>query len=469
MQRQTIYDPQRPNTKTSNSYALYTKEDINTYIQSPTANQKSLRNASNYMYCASPHYYRLIQYYGNLLLWRYVISPVGFDPLTVQKDSFKKAFVKAAKQTEKMNLKHEMSRALIITLREGVFFGVCREAKNSFFLQKINPDICEITAISDGTWVYSVDMSQIRQENLDLYPEEFTQMYNEYKRSGQKYQEVPDKISFCLKADETVISYSIPPFASVLGMLYDLETYKSLQQTASEIENYKLISGELPVDKHGNPLFDWQLAQKYYNHINNNLPGYIGLALAPFPLKEFKFDQSGTTATLDAVSTATDNLWSEIGSPSILHGKASNAAGAIKLAIRADESLAFNLMQQCERVVNRYLKTMGGVQKFKINFLPLTVYNLETMTEMYKGSASLGIGRSHYMSAIGIDQTDMSGLEYIEDDILEFNKLLHPLKSSYNTSDSGVDEDEGGRPLTDDEDLGESGDSNRNTDSNENR
>ena len=89
--------------------------------------------------------------------------------------------------------------------------------------------------------MYAVDFSKIKEDELELYPPEFASLYSAYKSSGQKWQEIPSSISFCLKADETTSLYSIPPWASTLPMLHDIETIKELQETATEIANYKVI------------------------------------------------------------------------------------------------------------------------------------------------------------------------------------------------------------------------------------
>ena len=47
--KQIVYNPQNSSSRKSYSYSLYTKENIIKWLQSPQANEKSLRDASNYM------------------------------------------------------------------------------------------------------------------------------------------------------------------------------------------------------------------------------------------------------------------------------------------------------------------------------------------------------------------------------------------------------------------------------------
>ena len=62
-----IYDPTRSNTRTNRTFAgTYSQENLYSYLQSPTQNEKNLRNASEYMYNANTRYFRLIQYYAGI-------------------------------------------------------------------------------------------------------------------------------------------------------------------------------------------------------------------------------------------------------------------------------------------------------------------------------------------------------------------------------------------------------------------
>lgn len=339
-------------------------------MQTPKSNEKNIRNASIYMYDVSSQYRRLIQYYALMPTWAYTVSPLDFDSEKVNETTFRKAYLKSAQQVEKMNLKHEMQKAVIIALREGVLYGVQLTGTDSFCIQRINPDYCKLSALLDGTWLYAVDFSQIREDELYQYPPEFTTLWNTYQKTGQKWQEIPDNISFCLKADETTSLYSIPPWSSAMPLLYDIETYKALQETASEIANTKMIGMTLPTDEKGIPLMEFPEAQKYYTHLLNAVPPNIGVAMSPMKLDAFDFSTSSNLSDVDTVSKSEEAFWRESGTSPLLFGSSDNdSAGALQLSIIADTEIVFAIVNQCERLINRILKSLGGTQKFRINFL----------------------------------------------------------------------------------------------------
>ena len=105
------------------TYTRYSKEDLLKYMQSPKCNEKNIRNASIYMFDASSQYRRLTLYYAQMMLWAYTVAPLNYDP-DAKPEAARKAYFKAIRQIENMNLKHEFQKATIIALREGALYGV---------------------------------------------------------------------------------------------------------------------------------------------------------------------------------------------------------------------------------------------------------------------------------------------------------------------------------------------------------
>lgn len=465
LMRQLTYDPKNSSSKKSRSYSIYTKENILKWLQSPTSssNEKSLRDASNYMYVSSMQYNRLLNYYAGLFTGAYVISPLGFNAEDVN-ENFMKQYKKVSKSLELMNIPSLLREEMLIALRDGAFYGVRLSDSNSAFIQQIDPEYCKITSICDGSFLYKVDMTKIASR-LEYYPAEFSQMYAEYMRTGDQWQEVPVDISVCIKADSTLIDYTIPPFAAVMPSLYTIANTESLQETASELKNYKMLSGKVPTDDKGNPLMSDDVIEKYYAHIANALGENVGLALSPFEFTPFSFENKSGVTDVDDLSRAISNYWSTAGTSGLLHGKENNTSGVTKLSIKNDETYVLGIVQQFEKVINRYLKVgFSGTTKFKITILPITVFNKEEYLKYYKEAVSFGIGKSQYAAALGIPQSDIDGLTYLESK-LSFDKLT-PLKTSYTTSSGS---DDAGRPLSSDDELDDAGAVTRDNDTNANR
>ena len=407
LMRQLTYNPQNASSKKSRSYSVYTKENILKWLQAPTSssNEKSLRDASNYMYLSSMHYNRLLNYYAGLYTGAYVISPLGFDGSV--KDNFAKQYRKVSKAIELMNIPNILREEILIALRDGAFYGVLLSDNNSAFIQQLDPDYCRITSICDGSFLYKVDMTKIASK-LEFFPAEFTKMYNNYIATGDQWQEVPVEISVCIKADSTLIDYTIPPFAAVMPSLYTIANTEALQETAKELKNYKMLAGKVPTDDKGNSLMPDDIVSKYYAHIANALGENVGLALSPFEFEAFGFENKSGVADVDDLSNAVANFWSTAGTSGLLHGRENSTSGVAKLAIKNDETYVLGMVQQVEKVINRYLKVgFSGTTKFKITILPITVFNKEEYLKYYKEAVAFGIGKSQYAATLGIPQLSL--------------------------------------------------------------
>ena len=463
LMRQATYDPNKSGSKKNHSYPLKYKEDVLSWLQNPssTTSEKSLRDASNYMYLSSMHYNRLLNYYAGLYTGAYVIAPLGFNQNDIS-PNFAKQYYRVKKSLELMNIPHIMRFVTLVALRDGAFYGVIVSDNNSSIILKIDPDYCRITAICDNSYLYEVDMTKISR-NLEFYPQVFTDMYLKYVETGERWQEVPIDISVCIKADETIPDYSIPPFAGVIPSLYTIANEEALQETASELRNYKMLSGQIPLDEKGNQLIPDDIVKQYYAHIASALDDRVGLALSPFKLESISFENNASVSNLNTLSDAVANFWSTAGTSGLLHGRENDTSGVTQLAIKNDETYVIGIIQQFERVINRHLKTnFSGSQKFKISILPITVFNRGELIKYYKEAASFGVGKSYYAAAVGVPQIDIAGMDYIERNFVPFDNLT-PLKNSYTTSGDV------GRPQEDLSELGDAGMETRDNDTNANR
>lgn len=470
--QQVIHDPSgKTSRRATRTYSgsTYTRETIDGFLESPSTSEKSLRDASIFLYQTNSRYRNLLNYYANLPCWIYVVTPLNYNPDKVKAETFRKQYQKVMGILESMGVVKHMREVTLAALREGVYYGAIWGGDgSSFVLQKLDPDNCQIVSIGDGgVFQFTYDMSKVKEADLAThYPPEFMDMWDEYRRSGNQHQVVPPEISVCVKADPSIVEYSVPPFAAVMPYVYSIKNAEEQADTSSEMSNYKLIAGKIETDDDGVPVLDYATAMQYYAHIANNVGDRVGVAVTPFDLKSYDFEQSGTTAQVDIVSRATDNFFASAGTTALLHGAKNTTAGVTKLAIRPDESFAFGFMYQCEKVINRFLKTLSGTVKFKTRFLDVSIFNREEMLSKYKEAMNYGMGKLEYMACLGIPQHDILGKNYIETGVLDLDNILTPVKTAATQS---ADNDGAGRPEETDAEIDDEGEATRDNDSNANR
>lgn len=469
------------NKNESAIYKRYDKKKIVEILQNPQRKEEDTREVSRYMYIISSHYRRLVNYYSTILLYNYSIIPSKIPLKKPKKNDYMKCFYHVVNQAEKYNLEHEATKAMNIAVRDGVFFGICYESEDSFYIKHFpHTKYMKISSIEDGVYRPSIDLAYFngKEDLLQAYGEDFVIAYEKYKGNEQKglkadkkkkWYEIPNGI--VLKADESDPYFSFPLFLGLLDSIFDIEDYRMLNKAKAENDNYKVLSAQLPLDSNGAPIMDYELAQKYYGQMSQNLPAGIGLLLSPFTVDEFSF-QTSSAADRNNVIESVNTFWQSAGTPSSLFGGGNiSSSSAMMMAVKPDESLAFSMLKQFERYFNYRIKKMNLNHTFKISFSRLSIFNQDEYINRLSKSASLGTPtKLAYCSALGMSTSDILGLTYLEEDVLGLSKTVwtSPLISANTISHSG---EEIGRPKSEKvgESVSESNQNTRDSDANDNR
>lgn len=437
-------------SETNPTYTKYTKDQLVTYLGNPASYEKQLRKMSKYLFNISNYYRRLIQYFANMPTFSYTISPYGLDrSKTVNANKLKKAYYSSVAAVELMNLPHEATKMFTIAFRDDVYYGYEWETNDSVAFQNLDADYCKISSIEDGVYNFAFDFSYFdsNQDKLPNYPPEFQTMYNTYKTNTQlyKWQELDSTKSICIKVNEHDY-IPIPPFVSLFSALADIEDYRAISKNASEANNYKALAMEIPLGDKGEFLIDYNDAKEFYDMMTNVLPPNIGAILTPMKLTDWNFEKSGVNSDTNEVAKAEATFFTTAGVNKILFGGGEDpSATTLNLCTVNDQMIVFAVMRQLERWVNRKLKSVSSSYKFRINFLPVTHYNIAEMHERYLKDATYGMPtRTAALATAGYAGTDYENMTYLENEILGLGNNEIPLKSS--NTQSGSAGDEGGRP-----------------------
>jgi hypothetical protein len=246
-----------------------------------------------------------------------------------------------------------------------------------------------------------------------------------------------------------------------LPALYDIEDYKEIKKTASEIENYKALGLKVPIGEDGQPLMSQNQMDNFYNMISNVLPKNVGLYMTPTEIPEIDFEKDNSS---DTVSEAVADYFNDVGVSSLLFGGDNQSSSSLKISLMADEALAFALNRQIERNVNRLLKGLSGTIKFQISILDVSYYHQKDMHDLYIKDAQYGIPtKTSILASLGFDQPIVDSMCFMENDVLNLVDKFVPLQSSYTSS--GGDSEDNGRPTSDD--LTDSGEETKERDVND--
>ena len=454
------------NTSTPTFY-LYTKDDITQYLSNPYTYQKQLRQAITYIYGASSHFRRLIQYFTGLSDLAYVVSPYRIDPRTANVKSVNRNYRRVLNAMSAMEVRSQFPKILTVCLREDTFYGTMWVTNDNITIQQLPADYCNISTIEGNVLNVTFDFSYFdsRSQFLDYYPQEFRTKYAVYQSNRmQRWQELDSPTSFAIKCNSDILEYPLPPFAGILREVYDLEDYKQLKLTKTSLENYAMLVMTLGIDDNGNWQMDLDKAKEFWRNLDSVLPEEVGSVLSPMPINKISFEKTNTGDT-DTISDAEQNLFTAAGVSSQLFNNEKASSNALLLSIKADQAITFGIVKSIEDAVNRYIQAQSWGKNFKVTFLDCSPFNRKELGDGYLKACQFGIPMvSYYAASQGLNQAELDCMSFLENDVLGLSQMFKPLQSSstMSSADGGLGAtSEGGAPQKDIGDLTDSGEQTR--------
>lgn len=459
------------NNTTSPTFSKYSKDDISTYLSDPYRYEQQLRAAVTYIYGASSHFRRLIQYFVGLTDWAYIVSPYKIDPKTTSANTISRNYRKSLNFLSSMNIKTQFPKILTVALREDVNYITTWVQGEGVTFQQLPSNFCAISTVEGNVPNVTFDFSYFdsRQALLEFYPKEFKKKYNQYQKNRTtKWIELDSPTSFAIKANPDILDYAIPPFAGILREIYEIEDYRELRLTKTALENYAMVVMQLGMDDDGNWSMDLQKAENFWRNLDAVLPEEIGSVLTPMPVTKISFEKANTAAT-NTVADAEEELFTAAGVSSLLFNNEKASANALALSIKADQAITYGIVKSIEDAVNRLLQAQPFGKNFKVTFLDVSPFNRKEVGDQYLKAASYGMPTvSLYCASQGLGQAELDSMNLLENDVLEIKKLFVPLSSSNTQSGNSSTDlngkgatDEGGAPKKGIGDISDSGEKNQ--------
>lgn len=443
-------------------FSVYSKNEIIKFLSNPYQNAKNLRKAVEYIYVASPHFRRLIDYFVGLSDLAYIVSPYKIDPQKANDRIVSINYRRVLDALTSMSVKTQFGKIIKVCLKEDVFYGTLWVNKDTITVQQLPADYCSISSIEGNVFNVQFDFSYFRSKRylLDYYPEEFRLRYERYdNKLAPKWQELDCPTSFAIKCNSELPEYPVPPFAGLLREIYDLEDYRNLKLAKTELENYAMLAMTLPMDDEGNWKIDYNKAVEFWRNLSEVVPPEVGTVLTPMPIQKISFERSGAQDP-DTIAEAEAALFTAAGVSSLLFNNPTASATALLLSIKVDQSITYGIVKSIEDMVNRYIQNQSYGKNFKVTFLNVSEFNRKEMADQYIKACQYGLPFiSAYCAVMGLGQAEMDSMSYLETDLLDLPSRFIPLQSSTQMSSGDIAEgttEEGGRPQMD---IGERTDS----------
>lgn len=438
------------------TFTKYSKDDIQKYLGDPYRYEKELRKAVVYIYGASSHFRRLIQYFVGLSDFAYIVEPYRIDPKKANEKTVNNNYRKVLNMLSSMNIKTQFPNILTVCLREDTYYGTAWISQDSITIQQLPSDYCAISVIENNVPNVTFDFSYFDSHKnlLEYYPKEFSVKYNQYKNGRSKrWIELDSPNSFAVKCNRDILDYSLPPFAGVLRDIYDIEDYRGMKATKTALENYAMLWMKLPLDKNGEWGIDLNKAKQFWENLDDVLPEEIGSVLSPMEINKIGFEKSNTKDT-DTVTEAERHMFSAAGVSSLLFDNDKASSNALLLSIKADQAVTYGIVKGIQDAVNRIIQAQTFGKNFCVNFLDVSQYNRKEVGDAYLKAATYGFPTiSAYLASQGIGQAELDSMSFLESDVLGLQDMFKPVKSSTQMSSDDIESnaatDEGGAPKKD--------------------
>ncbi len=449
-------------------------KDVELALKYPGQGWRILLRASNELMRVSPHYFRMNNLYSNMALFCWWIDLYDVKE-NAKIDSIKKSYSTLAAKLESMNLKHEFSKIMKIIPYQDIYCGLVFENQSDFFFQQIDYRICELYQIQDGLYNFRIDLTGIKAQNLNAYPDYVQQAWidlRDGKIKSQWYEPPADK-QICLKLNSQW-TFPYPILIALIKDILDLDVYKKLKLQSARTDNYKAIAVEVPIDEStvDKPLLTPETLGIFAEINRESMSDDIGL-LHTLGSNATPISFKDSSNTRNNVSDAIDELYNSSGVTKELFNGSSSAT-AVNFSIENDSGFIYGLYRQFERWMNRFIKIKKYNKtafKFFFYLLDVTIFNRDNVIARYKDSISLGCTViDKYLAVLDMTPSRTLGSYTVHEDIFDFRNHFIPLQTSYNSSVSDSSK-KGGRPTNESQGkvLSESGEKTKDLDSNKDR
>jgi hypothetical protein len=457
------------------SPTTFDRKKIEEMIKNPKANEDALKDLSQYLFNVVMQFNRLVNYYSTIPTFDSFLVATNADEEDMKSTAFKKSRRKAVDIVEKLSPKSTFPNILKGVILEDAKFFYVREFGDSVALQEMPAKYCKIINKTEYGYQYAFNMYYFLQSgvNINDFAPEFSEYYSEFvnvdknKKDRYFYWQPLDPIKApVFKFDETRAGLT-PPLMGLFLDSAEIEHYKGLLKTKTELETWKIIVGQIPMksDTKGasvanNFAIDPNVAGQYTAILQAGVPNGVKVATTPFELKTVDFNQSQTQNNI--VGFSQDNFYQAAGSTPILFGSGTVNASGLQASIKVDEGYVLHMYRQFERFINSYLKSKTGKYRHKVVFPDITVFNWNEKLEAYLKAAQFGYSKTLVSVAMGINPEDMQNLLAYENSIDLVEKYLVPLSSSHVQNGNK----DGGRPKVSDSNISDDGAKTRDLDLN---
>jgi len=450
----------------------YTKEQVFKLLEN--GDEVKLREASQYFFGISGEYRRLVWLHANILTFDYYVVPRIKDN-NITKDKLTRELRKVLDYTDNSYVQETNRFISLVIVIEGVFYGYERQMGETITLQQLPANYCRSMYKIDGNHAIEFNMrffdmyrdSDLKIEVLQLFPDEFFDLYVDYKngRTKDEWVQLNPEFTRCHRLTENSTPLLSTTFPEIIG----LKEYKELDKSQAQMDLYKLIVQKLPIEKDtGVPIIPLDEGRELHKNAKKMITQEgIDVLTSPLDIQSINLKDSGQTLK-NNIERASDSIYNSSGNSNVLFNSGTSG-GSIGLnqSIKVDEAVMLPLLDQHIRWYETKFKKVSKNKSISFSMeMPLiTIFNRKEMVEFYTKQATMGYSAILPVIASGVKQSTFIDMLAYENEYLGLHDKMIPLKTSHTLGN----EEDAGAPEKSEDELSNKGRITKEKDDNKNR
>ena len=429
------------NREVTTKFKMYTKDEIMRIVERGSAVERA--DLSKYFFTISGIYKRIILHYATFLSYAWIVVPYPEhnkkgETIEITDKAIKNAYYNATDFCTTFQIQRKCGLFAKEVLVNGAFYGLLHDNGDKVVIQDLPFKYCrtrfknqdDIDIIEFNLQFFDdIREDALRTEILRTYPKIIQKSYKQYKnnKSG-KWIFIPAEMGIYFSFFE-----ERPFFLDLIPLLVDLDDYKDLDKERNKKALKRILAQTVPIHE-GELIFEPDEAYEMHRGTCNMLKNNKDIDVITSYNKVDLLDLSSK----DDQKTEIDNILNLIYESAGLSKEFffSTTEAGLQYSTNNDLSMMMVLGDRFAHFFTTLLnyKFANKKVKFKLIILPVTKYNAKEYSERAEKQASFGYSFLTPIAVTGLDQTNLSNLKALENDLLELDEILKPLQSSYTQS-----------------------------------
>lgn len=407
---------------------------------------------SQKMYSKNPVYFRLVEYFANILCFYWVSYPSYFLNFDKSEEEIQNDWMKTIIYLEKINPEVLGKRILSKCIINGEIYFVVKERITSktakaFGIQELPIEACRAIKKINNRDIVEINLDffdSISKSELSLieksYPDFLVKLIKNRNlcpkdpATGKRWAVIDPNYAFhfSLKKD------NLPFFIGTILDLLDLQDAKDINMFKMEQELSKILALIFPLGDDGVPVFDDDEITVYHNEIANLLGQVPGLEIISTMAEVKDIDLSGSSQTqnVDNVDRQYQNVFNSAGVSQKL--MSADNAGTLSTSITVDSSILFNFLDKFNDFLNIQVSKVFGDNNYIVHMPPVTYFNQKEKADYYAKQITYGYSKFLPAICMGQRQSFILSSVWFDSQILKMQNIMIPNAASSQTSGTDI-------------------------------